>query len=80
MYAQTVTSRIVRKAPAKPERTHSSMMLGKIKVVSHGITYLAERFAIIPATKPSSPNKANTLILSPILVTLSKHTTSETPF
>ena len=80
MYAQTVTSRIVRKAPAKPERIHSNIMLGKIKVVSHGITYLAERFAIIPATKPSSPNKANTLILSPISVTLGKHTTIETPF
>ena len=80
MYAQTVTSRIVRKAPANPESTHSSKRLGKIMVVSQGMKYLAERLAMIPAMKPSSPNKANILILSPIVVTLSEHTSLETPF
>jgi hypothetical protein len=68
--AQTVTSRIVRKAPANPDKAHSMPTAGKTRVVIHGMIYFAVKLAMIPATNPITPNIANILILSPIVVTL----------
>ena len=57
-------------APANPESAHSKPIAGRTNVLSAGIMYFAVKLATIPAMKPSNPNTANILILSPISVTL----------
>jgi len=52
MYAQTLTSASVRKAPASPESRYLALRNAGKADASAGMTYVAVRSAMIPAKNP----------------------------
>lgn len=65
IYAQALTSAIVKMAPANPESIKLVKPPNKGRtLISHGITYIAVTCAITPAINPSRATITNTLSLS----------------
>ena len=70
MYAQTLTRRIVRQAPANPDRRYRALRNAGNIDVSAGITYSAVTSAMTPAANPSMATKMKIFSLSVIKFTL----------